>query len=133
MRSNFQSLGIEWSQFTKPFSFTVWIAYISTTAVLISGYYLAVQYDHSTLAESFSWLGWVLFVFVFAFYNGALTMFFTSEPKLPFDNLKGAIRAYPQWKVIMQKDTDVLFQPRAAAGETEFMVILFLINYLKIK
>ncbi len=38
-----------------------------------------------------------------AFYSGALTMFFASPPKLPFNNLRDAIN-HKEWKMFILKE-----------------------------
>ena len=47
--------------------------------------------------------GWYFFVLINAFYGGALTMFFVSLPTLPFDDVIGVLREYPDWKLIFLK------------------------------
>lgn len=44
--------------------------------------------------------GWVLFLLTNAFYGGALTMFFSSAPSLPFESARGGIRLHPDWKML---------------------------------
>ena len=46
----------------------------------------------------------ILFVLLNAFYGGALTMFFTSAPTLPFGDLEAAVKAYPEWKYYTEKE-----------------------------
>ena len=49
----------------------------------------------STSAKISLTSGWLCYVLISAYYGGALTMFFASEPELPFDTIQGAIRSYP--------------------------------------
>ena len=44
--------------------------------------------------------GWIFFTVINAFYGGALTMFFTSLPDIPFEDFRGAVAEYPDWKII---------------------------------
>jgi hypothetical protein len=43
----------------------------------------------------------MFFVLLNAFYGGALTMFFTSEITIPFNNIYEVMRAYPSWNLRM--------------------------------
>ena len=47
-----------------------------------------------------------------------MTMFFSSEPSLPFDSIRGAIRAYPDWKMKTLEHTDG--QILALKGDPDF-------------
>ena len=44
--------------------------------------------------------GWVFFTVINAFYGGALTMFFSSPPDIPFEDFRGAVAEYPTWKTM---------------------------------
>ncbi len=46
---------------------------------------------------------WYFFVLLNAFYGGALTMFFITEETGPFDTVNDAIRAYPDWKLLIRE------------------------------
>ncbi len=43
---------------------------------------------------------WYFFVVIYAYYGGAMTMFFSTEDPIPFNSLQDAIRAYPEWNLI---------------------------------
>ena len=48
-----------------------------------------------------------------AFYGGALTMFFTSELSIPFNNIEEVMKAYPNFVLQMMAGDDVHFQYKA--------------------
>ena len=60
------------------------------------------------------------FVLLNGFYSGALTMFFTAPPLFPFENEKEAMSKYPDWKIVMEKGTEIFVQPLAIAGVKEY-------------
>ena len=49
---------------------------------------------------------WVFFVLLNAFYGGALTMFFSSAPSLPFETMEEGLGRHPTWELVMQEDTE---------------------------
>lgn len=63
--------------------------------------------------------GWMFFVLINAFYGGALTMFFTSEPTLPFSTVEEVMKLYPSFKLLMMNGNDVHFQYKALAVSQE--------------
>ena len=56
---------------------------------------------------------WIFFVLLNAFYCGALTMFFSSEFRVPFISIEDVMNAYPSWKLKMLNGNDVHFQYKA--------------------
>ena len=74
----------------------------STACLVIPGYLLPFfeetnGYKITTTCVLF------FFVLVNAFYGGAMTMFFTSELSIPFETVRDAIRAYPDWELMFQE------------------------------
>ena len=68
---------------------------------------------------------WIFFVLLNAFYCGALTMFFSSEFRIPFISIEDVMNAYPSWKLKMLNGNDVHFQYKA------IQVVLQIFKYLK--
>ena len=56
---------------------------------------------------------WIFFVLLNSFYCGALTMFFSSEFRIPFISIEDVMKAYPSWKLKMLNGNDVHFQYKA--------------------
>jgi len=50
----------------------------------------------------FSTTAWYFFVLMQAYYSGAMTMFFSSEVKVPFNDIRDVIRSYPDWILMIQ-------------------------------
>ena len=50
---------------------------------------------------------WISFVLINAYFSGALTMFFTSDVALPFENLRQVLQNIPDWKLISIKGNTI--------------------------
>ena len=66
--------------------------------------------------------GWLFFLVAQAYYSGAMTMFFTFAPRAPFTTLREAMNAFPEWKMVMDREEvhPILF--RAEEGDPDFVV-----------
>ena len=53
------------------------------------------SYDKADSCIIMQTSGWYFFLLFNAFYGGALTMFFTSSPDLPFSDIRQVMQAYP--------------------------------------
>ena len=69
---------------------------------------------------------WFFFVIIYAYYGGALTMFFTNEPTLPFKTVTDALNTVPEWRVLLIKSGGGNFDFKEKARQ----VILFCISFL---
>ena len=58
---------------------------------------------------------WLFFTIVYAYYGGALTMFFANEQRLPFETLTEALDFSPEWRVLLLNDGygTVIFEHKA--------------------
>ena len=98
--SNAQML--DFALFLKPFTPQCW-SLILPLAVFI--FLFSSQWRRAK--KEFEWRRLLMFslsafyVVLYAFYGGALTMFFTSKAKIPFETVEDAALKYPQWKIIM--------------------------------
>ena len=63
---------------------------------------------------------WMFFVVLEAYYEGALTMFFSSEFTVPFETQRDVIRAYPRYKLMMQDGNDIRFETLALQGDPDY-------------
>ena len=64
--------------------------------------------------------GWLFFVLLYAYYSGALTMFFTSEPSVPFDTRREGMRMYPDWELIIIEGNHHYYEEKARSGDPDF-------------
>ena len=107
--------------FLKPFTTVSWIC-IS----IIFGMLLLIIVSlkiYPNLENSYKWIAfcsWLVFVLIQGFYDGALTMFFSNQPSLPFSTVREALALYPDWKMLLPKESMILVQPYVEAGDKYF-------------
>jgi hypothetical protein len=53
---------------------------------------------------------WVSFVLINAYFGGALTMFFTSDVQLPFENLREVLQNIPDWKLVSITEMNAIYK-----------------------
>ena len=53
---------------------------------------------------------WIAFTIIYAYYGGALTMFFITEENIPFKSLKEALSGFPEWKIISVHGSEMVFK-----------------------
>ena len=66
-------------------------------------------------------LTWLFYMIAKIYYDGALTMFFTTKSQSPFENIKDVMRAYPDWKLFMQSGTDIDYLPHVESGDKDYI------------
>ena len=66
-------------------------------------------------------LMWFIYMLIEIYYEGALTMFFTTKSKNPYEDIKDVINAYPDRKLMMQFGTDVYFLPYVESGDEDYI------------
>ena len=106
--------------FIRPFTNNVWIVIgiigiIVITCVIISGVASKPGRTDTSLriVKSIAWL--TLFL-VIVHYEGALTMFFTTDVTVPFETRMQALLAYPEWKTMIREGNDRNFNELAEEG-----------------
>ena len=91
----------KFSSFFRPFTDEAWTALFIVLAitfvVIFTPNFFFSSYKSTTAYMVASTSGWFLFVFINAYYGGALTMFFSNEIKISFENIRDVMRAYPDW------------------------------------
>ena len=61
-------------------------------------------------------IAWLTLFLVMVHYEGALTMFFTTEITVPFETRMQALLAYPEWRTMIRKGNDRNFKELAEEG-----------------
>ena len=107
--------------FFRPFTMTSWIVCFILLATLSIAYlgHIYLQGGHNSL-DLLQFNVWILFVLLQAFYGGALTMFLTASPSVPFNNLEEALALHPEWALVLTDDLKLEIQLPAAAGKIHF-------------
>ena len=111
-----QDVGI----FIKPFNKNAWGFFSITMSILLVLLIVLshLKKRHFSCNKTFKkasrivvFFMWFCYTMVEIYYEGALTMFFSTQSRNPFENIKDVIRAYPDWKLLMQSGTDIYFLP----------------------
>ncbi len=102
---NFVRTDLDVTLFLRPFTVDAWLTIMVSTAIL-GALHLGLSYlaerDFTSLRLT-AFVACFFFVLVNAFYGGALTMFFTSQPAPPFESIRQAMAAYPDYKLMFIK------------------------------
>lgn len=110
--------------FLRPFTWESWKAIAGLLLVLLSMVLLFWALETykivQTQLESYrigALAGWVFFILVNTFFSGALTMFFTSAPRIPFNSMRQGLLLYPEWKMIINKPSLVNIKSQVEYGD----------------
>ncbi len=102
-----QPAKIDMDLFTRPFRDEAWVLIASTVLILLLTMVLPFAILPNLFEKTAAWriihlVSMLFFVLVNAFYGGAMTMFFTSEVSLPFQEIRDVMRD-ESWTLIVQK------------------------------
>ena len=91
--------------FLRPFTNDAWSAIAAVLLIAVACVGLPFLVTHPAVEETEGHqimvvTVWYFFVLLNAYYGGALTMFFTSEARMPFGTIRDVIKAYPEWKLL---------------------------------
>ena len=64
---------------------------------------------------------WIFFVFINAYYGGALTMFFTSTITIDFETRRDIFKAYPDWNLIFKDGKQIHFFSFVDQGDPDYV------------
>lgn len=103
--------------FIRPFTNLAWTVILITTAIYIS---ILIKKNSDKQLSSESWrvlefVMWSFFTILYAYYGGALTMFFANKQTLPFETLTEALGVSPEWRILLMKNGygTVIFEHKA--------------------
>ena len=127
------AFALDSSIFVRPFTDEVWRS-IFAMAVIFVLFFLVLFYAKSYSNDLMGWklflfFPWLCFVLFYAYYCGALTMFFSSPRSMPFQNTRQGLSMYPDWKMVFLKDAAIFVQAIADKGDEAFARYKFKINY----
>ena len=112
--ANFGKVNLDFTLFLRPFTYNSWAVIGATTLVciVVALFYQTSpmeKYQEETSGRITMFIVWTFFLLLNAFYGGALTMFFTSKPALPFTTLRQGL-GNEDWKMIMIDGEQMLVQ-----------------------
>ena len=97
-----QPLDIDPGLFIRPFTEFSWALIFALFTIQFIFLFMFQFLEKRKVSKSIVELtAWIFFIILYAYYSGALTMFFTVESILPFEKIEDAMLAVPKWKVIV--------------------------------
>ena len=114
----------------RPFQKSSWIvAMIIFVTLAICGQGMPLLYkqngSHFRNIQKFRkttiFLTWSLFMLIEIYYEGALTMFLTTEKGVSFKSIKDVMKAYPEWKLMMRSGFEVYYMHHVESGDEDYL------------
>ena len=105
-----ESLTFDMNMLIKPFTKNVWFIILISTLTVFSLQAIFMYFGKIGAQKVLKFATLISFVFLHAYYAGAMTMFFTSKPTLSFTTLRDVLKAVPEWKLVFLKGMDVHFE-----------------------
>ena len=91
-----QSLEVDLGLFIRPFQREAWVLVAAGSAIIIImmliSNALINNYEKTDGYLITAFTAWIFVVLVNAYYGGAMTMFFSSEPTVPFNTIEDVMR-----------------------------------------
>ena len=99
--------------FLRPFSDFSWVCLLSIVIfsiilILITLFIFKLD-DNSISVKMISFTIWIMFTMIYAYYGGALTMFFITEDEVIFNNIKDVLKIFPEWNIIFDSGDHSFF------------------------
>ena len=110
--------------FKRPFRNEAWIV-VGITIFIILGTVVVLKVSVNNASNYTGYriivsIGWLFVLLVMVYYEGALTMFFSTEVSVTFDSIRDVMRAYDDWKLMMQDVNDVYFVYFVQDGDPDY-------------
>ena len=116
---------IDYTLFTRPFRreawLLVWFAVLVFLLSILVPFLFAPNFGDSTSYRIIELVAFSFFMLTEIYYSGALTMFFSTAPTLPFETMEEVMREYPTWKLMMRHGNDVYFVYRVLQGDPDYV------------
>jgi hypothetical protein len=112
--------------FTRPFRNNVWgvigvISFTILASVIVISRASTKKGATSISIRIVVSVAWLTFFLVSVHYDGALTMFFTTEITVPFETRRDGMDAYPEWKTMIRKGNQRLFRELSEQGDPVYV------------
>ena len=120
-----------WGLYFRPFMKEAWIMIGATTVTifitLLIISYLAKHLKNESLILKKSYrvvifIAWIFFLLTEVYYEGALTMFFTTEIGIPFNSIKDVMRSYPDWRLMMRSGFEAYYIDHVDSGDIDYII-----------
>ena len=115
---------IDFGIFLRPITSESWVAILVTTCLTLSLIAFTTIYIPSAESSDGRKLMIIsiqyFFIFINAYYGGALTMFFTSSVRIPLETLRVTLQAHPDWKLKFMAGGEIYFAVPALQGDPDY-------------
>ena len=105
---------VDLTLFIRPFRTETWygilVVFLVVCIVLILSRKAISAYGTKSGYKIVILISWVSFVLINAYFGGALTMFFTSDVQLPFENLREVLQNIPDWKLVSITEMKAIYK-----------------------
>ena len=116
---------IDYTLFTRPFRLESWLlvgfAVIIFLLATLVPFLFAPDFGESTSYRLIEVIAFTFFMLTEIYYSGALTMFFSTAPTLPFETMEQVMREYPTWKLMMRAGNDVYYVYKVQDGDPDYV------------
>ena len=113
-QGNCQQPKVDLTLFIRPFRTETWygilVVFLVVCIVLILSRKAISAYGTKSGYKIVILISWVSFVLINAYFGGALTMFFTSDVQLPFENLREVLQNIPDWKLVSITEMKAIYK-----------------------
>ena len=119
-----------WDMYFRPFTTGVWVMIFITmgiVAIILIGlpfFGKLFVIDKRTLKKVtrlIAFVSWSCYLVVEIYFEGALTMFFTTKIGVPFNSIREAMRAFPEWRLLMRSGYEAYYTQYVEAGDKDYI------------
>ncbi len=99
-----QPVKMDTGMFLRPFTRKTWYCTgaVALSALTLGALLFSCSKTDMSGTKIYHLSVWYCFIALNAYYGGAFTMFFITNEPLPFNSVRDAIRAYPEWNLIIR-------------------------------
>ena len=114
----------------RPFTMDLWvmicvtIGLVSGTLIVLSHFGTMIGIKEETLNKTtriIVFVGWSCYVLIEIYFEGALTMFFTTKMGIPFNSIKEVMRAHPDWRLLMRSGYEAYYTQYVESGDVDYI------------
>ena len=111
--------------YTRPFTNKAWavvgVFFLILLLVIIVPYYTLTDVENSVGYKVCRAICWMFFILISVHYEGALTMFFSTEGSISFENIREVMHAYDHgWNLMMMEGNEVYFVYYVQDGDPDY-------------
>ena len=117
---------IDFEVFIRPITLDSWLAIVLTTCFALS-LIAFISIGIPSIAENSDGRKLMIisiqyfFIFINAYYGGALTMFFSSSIRIPLETLRDTLQAHPDWELKFMAGSEINFVVPALQGDPDYV------------